>query len=198
MFTHDITLNGVEVLVGSLLITNLLNFSSMFSGYQWFWTWWRHQMETFNALLALCAGYSPVTGEFSAQRPVTRNFDVFIEQRLNKPLRKQSRCRWFETPSRSLWRVTLVVFADGMTLFPMADRYLARYRDTTWLTMLDDITHYYGSPVIIHIRATIGPRLMSDHSEMHPPANKTGPRKWKEQRKGKLCEKHFLCYRFWI
>ena len=27
-------------------------------------TWWRHQMETFSALLALCAGNSPVTGEF--------------------------------------------------------------------------------------------------------------------------------------
>ena len=36
-------------------------------------TWWRHQMETFSALLALCAGNSPVTGEFPAQRPVTRS-----------------------------------------------------------------------------------------------------------------------------
>ena len=26
--------------------------------------WWRHQMETFFALLALCVGNSPVTGEF--------------------------------------------------------------------------------------------------------------------------------------
>ena len=34
-------------------------------------TWWRHQMETFSALLAIYAGNSPVTGEFSAQRPVT-------------------------------------------------------------------------------------------------------------------------------
>ena len=30
-------------------------------------TWWRHQMETFFALLALCAGNSPVTGEFTAK-----------------------------------------------------------------------------------------------------------------------------------
>ena len=30
-------------------------------------TWWRHQMETFSALLATCAGNSPVTGEFPAQ-----------------------------------------------------------------------------------------------------------------------------------
>ena len=27
-------------------------------------TWWRHQMETFSALVAICAGNSPVTGEF--------------------------------------------------------------------------------------------------------------------------------------
>ena len=32
-----------------------------------FWSRWRHQMETFSALLALCAGNSPVTGEFPAQ-----------------------------------------------------------------------------------------------------------------------------------
>ena len=31
--------------------------------------WWRHQMETFSELLAICAGNSPVTGEFPAQRP---------------------------------------------------------------------------------------------------------------------------------
>ena len=26
------------------------------------WTWWRHQMKTLSALLAICAGNSPVTG----------------------------------------------------------------------------------------------------------------------------------------
>ena len=35
-------------------------------------------METFSALLALCGGNSPVTDEFPSQRPVTRNFDVFL------------------------------------------------------------------------------------------------------------------------
>ena len=33
-------------------------------------TWCRHQMETLSALLAICAGNSPVPGEFPAQRPV--------------------------------------------------------------------------------------------------------------------------------
>ena len=35
-------------------------------------------METFSALPALCAGNSPVTGEFPSQRPVTRRFHVFF------------------------------------------------------------------------------------------------------------------------
>ena len=47
-------------------------------------------METFSALLALCAGNSPVTGEFPAQMPVTRSFDVFFDMRLNKQLSKPS------------------------------------------------------------------------------------------------------------
>ena len=66
--------------------------------------WWRHQMETFSALLAIWAGNSPVAGEFPAQRPVTRSFDVFFDLRLNKRLSKQSRGWWFETPSCPLWR----------------------------------------------------------------------------------------------
>ena len=43
-------------------------------------------------------------GEFSAQRPVTRSFDVFFDLRLNKRLSKQPWGWWFETPSWSLWR----------------------------------------------------------------------------------------------
>ena len=66
--------------------------------------WWRHQMETFSALLAICAGNSPVTGKFPAQRPVTRSFNVFFDPCLYKRLSKQSRGWWFETPSRPLWR----------------------------------------------------------------------------------------------
>ena len=56
-----------------------------------------------SVLLALCAGNSPVTGEFPAQRPVTRSFDVFFDLRLNRQLSKQSWGWWFGTPSRSLW-----------------------------------------------------------------------------------------------
>ena len=67
-------------------------------------SWWHHEMETFSALLALCAGNSTVIGEFPAQRPVMRSFDVFFDPRLNKWLSKQSWDWSSETPSRSLWR----------------------------------------------------------------------------------------------
>ena len=56
--------------------------------------WWRHQMETFSALLAFCAENPPVPGEFSTQRPVTRSFDIYFDLRLNKRLSKQSWGWW--------------------------------------------------------------------------------------------------------
>ena len=40
--------------------------------------WWRHQMEIFSASLALCAGYSSVTGELPSQRSMTRSFDFYL------------------------------------------------------------------------------------------------------------------------
>ena len=47
------------------------------------------KMETFSALLALCAGNLSVIGEFPAQRSVMQSF-VFFNLRLNKLLSKQS------------------------------------------------------------------------------------------------------------
>ena len=46
-------------------------------------------MEIFSVLLAFCVGNSPVTGEFSLQKPVTRSFDIFFDLRLNKRLSTQ-------------------------------------------------------------------------------------------------------------
>ena len=82
----------VSTIVDSILRNNSIHYA-----------WWRHQMETFSALLAICAGNSPVTGEFPTQRPVTRSFDVFFDLHLNKRLSKQSWGWWFETSSRPLW-----------------------------------------------------------------------------------------------
>ena len=63
--------------------------------------WWRHQMEIFSALLALCAGNSPRYWPFvqwiTRTKAVTRSFDAFFDLRLNKRLRKQSWGWWSET-----------------------------------------------------------------------------------------------------
>ena len=64
---------------------------------------WPNQMETFSALLALCAGNSQVTSEFHSLRPVTPSFDVFFDLPPNKRLSKQCCGWWFEMPSRLFW-----------------------------------------------------------------------------------------------
>ena len=89
------------------------------------YSWWRHQMETLYALLAICAGNSPVPGEFPAQRPVTRRFDVFFDLHPNKRLSKQWWCWRFETPSCPLWRhrnVKTVPFWSLYCLYWLSER----------------------------------------------------------------------------
>ena len=61
-------------------------------------------MESFSALLAICAGNSQSPVEFPTQRPVTRSFDVFFDLRPNKQLSKQWWDWWFGTQSCPLWR----------------------------------------------------------------------------------------------
>ena len=68
-------------------------------------------------VIDLCAGNSTVTGEFPSRRPVTRSFDVFFDLRLNKRLSKQSRRRWLETTSRSLWRHCNIRVAECYVLW---------------------------------------------------------------------------------
>ena len=82
-------------------------------------SWWRHQMETFSALLAICAGNSPVTGGFLAQRPVTRSFDVFFDLRLNKRLIKHSWCLWFGAHYDVI--VMFEIYTDGLVTVRSGD-----------------------------------------------------------------------------
>ena len=48
-------------------------------------------METFSVLLAPCAGFLPVTGEFPSQRARKAGFAVFFDVSLTKWLHKQLR-----------------------------------------------------------------------------------------------------------
>ena len=107
--------------------------------YRYFlFSWWRHQMETFSALLAICAGSSPVPDEFTAQRPVTRSFDVFFHLRLNKRLSKQSWGWWFETLSHPLWRHRNVLLNDMLS---HGNDEMGIYRTTPmWRLLLHGLT----------------------------------------------------------
>ena len=68
-------------------------------------TGWHHQVDTFSMLLALCARYSLVTGEFPSQRPVTWGFDVLFDLHLNKQLGKQLSVN---SPHKSQWHRALM------------------------------------------------------------------------------------------
>ena len=100
----------LDRLDSDLILANYVVFTGILEVFPrtllWFslFAWWRHQMETFSALLTICAGNSSVTVEFPTQRPVTRSFDVFFYLCLNKRLNKQSWGWWFETPLCPLWR----------------------------------------------------------------------------------------------
>ena len=73
-------------------------------------------METFFALLALCAGKSPVPVN-SAHKSQWRGALMFIFYlHLNKRLRKQSWGWWFETHSSLLWRHCNECFNVSMSL----------------------------------------------------------------------------------
>ena len=91
---------------------------------------WKH----FFALLAFCAGNSPVTGEFSAQTPVMRSFDVFFDLYLNQQLNKQWRPRWSKTTSRSLWRLCNALALLWLELVYSYDLLLESYTGT-WATV---------------------------------------------------------------
>ena len=57
-------------------------------------------METFSALRAICAKNSPVTGEFPAQRPVTRSSDVFFD------------LRWLTIVRLVIWDATALIMTS--------------------------------------------------------------------------------------
>ena len=80
--------------------------------------WWRHQMKTFSALLALCAGNSPVTGKFPAQRPVTRSFGVSFDLHLNKQLSKLSWGWWHHCTHYDVTVVIPTPYADTRLHLP--------------------------------------------------------------------------------
>ena len=109
---------------------------------------WRHQMETFSALLAICAGNSPVTGEFPAHRPVTQSFDIFFHLRLNERSSKQSSDWWFETPSLPLWRHSNAYICRlfGLSVWLCAICCLTHWGRVTHICWLTAPSHHLTQP----------------------------------------------------
>ena len=101
-------------------------------------------METFSALLSICAGNSPVPGEFPAQRPVTRSFDFFFDLRWIKGLYKQSWGWWFETISRPLWRPS----NDNMGLLYLM-KLLYTHSGPTILNLLNGLHNFCSNNQLI-------------------------------------------------
>ena len=90
-------------------------------------------MEAFSSLLSICAGNSLVPGEFPAQRPVTRSFDVFFDLRPNNRRSKQWWGWWFETLSCPLWRqCNGTVFSRWVRPSSVTDRKFSRPINQAW------------------------------------------------------------------
>ena len=129
---------------------------NVFSHADYISPWWRHQMETFSALLAICAGNSPVPGEFPTQRPVTRSFDVYFDLRPNKRLSKQSLGWWFETLSPPLWRHRNAINTFSLFTFSYAHTHTHMLGIAISLCMSYGIVYMTYDPTFFHLR-TIGP-----------------------------------------
>ena len=116
-------------------------------------------METCSALLAICAGNSPVPGEFPTQRPLTRSFDVFFDLRPNKRLSKHWWGWWFETPSYTLWRhcnVTNCIESSYWSLrfaSKLVETYMSMKIDKLWQylrCLLQRFNKVYGRPSLLY------------------------------------------------
>ena len=150
-------------------------------------------METFSALLAICAGNSPVPGEFPAQRSVTRSFDVFFDLRLNKRLSKQSWGWWFEKLSCPLWRhrnahQTWDRWKNPLTEDTMVVKFICvkTYLVTGWLQYPYAYSHKIKIKMHIHC---------SEHivTVWHRHAFFITGILWSLLRKGQQCERTLLC-----
>ena len=127
--------------------------------------WWRQQMETFSALLALCAGNSPFTGEFPVQRPMKRSFDISFDPRLNKQLSKQPWGGDFRRHGAHC-DVTVMVFLNANTMIYIrwyislrhVDLYEVRTKDfvcvVNQIVLKFDVHRWFivysGMPSIVH------------------------------------------------
>ena len=91
---------------------------------------WRHDMETFSALLTLYERNPPVIDGFPSQRASNASFEVFFSVILNKSLDTQSSYRWFGMPWHnvmSLWCIELISFEEKIIAFWLKSHWSCSY-----------------------------------------------------------------------
>ena len=152
----------------------------------WLHPWWRHQMEIFSALLAFCAGNSPVPGEFPAQRPVTRSFEVFFGVRPNKRLSKQPGDWWSETPSSSLWRHRNAIIECGVKL-------LSHSQTTTVQPLKFENGLVIPPHTLLGVWLLIHARIRVNHVNENSPCSDMAWMLWCVKCPATLCRYSFFC-----
>ena len=99
-------------------------------------------MKTFSALLAVCAGNSPVTVEFPSQRPVTRRALMFsLICALNKRLSKQS-WGWYLRRHRAKYDVVVMSRFNSCraaSFLPFLNLYIASVVETSLMKDMDTL-----------------------------------------------------------
>ena len=111
-------------------------------------------MEAFSALLAFCAGNSPVTGELPTERPVTQCFDVFVDLHLNKRLSYQWRGWLFEMLSHPLWRhrnecTAVEITPVNMVIFAKLRSFCRTNEDATTFNRFLDLFYFYTAVIML-------------------------------------------------
>ena len=84
-------------------------------------------------------------GEFPAQKPVTRSFDLFFDLRLNKRLSKQPWGWCFETPSWSLWRQC----NDAYLYYSFTGENRVHYQTKVWMTIITWLRGFWCETVVV-------------------------------------------------
>ena len=100
--------------------------------------WWRHQMETFSALLALCAGNSPVTGEFSAK---ARNAELWCFLWSAPWINGWANNREAGDLRRHLVIYDLTVMGCDNGVMPWRREAASHYRNQCWLLISEVLQH---------------------------------------------------------
>ena len=93
----------LNVMISETTLTNGKSMTWITRSWCYKHPWWRHQMERFSRYWLFVRGIhrSPVNSPHKGQ---WRGALIFFYLHLNKRLSKHLWSRWFETPSRSLWR----------------------------------------------------------------------------------------------